>query len=216
MRRLVVLSRRSRLSAIAIALAFVISACSSTTTALSGSNSCDQNTTGDNTPDNATTAFLAGGGPTIQAMTVKIDQKRNAGATFDERAANGEKYQGDTAMLPILGPNTPVANRIVKGVICPNGDVYVSGSSQKWMSGAWLINRDPSGTAESIHDDLYGHPASQVLKSPCAALLQDTRDPSKAAPNPAPGGAAEKYGPNYKHGVCTSGAAVFDFDKLYP
>jgi hypothetical protein len=218
MRRLVVLSRRSRLSGvaipIAIALSFVISACSSTTTALSGSNSCDGSTTGDNNPDNSATAFLAGGGPTIEAMTVKIDQKRNAGATFDERAANGMKYQGDTAMLPIPGPvkldkNTGhfvADNSIVKGVMCPNGDIYASGSGKKLMSGAWLVNRDPSGTADSITPGLYGHPASQVLKAPCQALVQSIpQQPGQPVPASV-----------LIHAVCTNGSAVFDFDKLYP
>jgi pyrimidine deaminase RibD-like protein len=145
------------------------------------------------------------------------------------RRAHGQalKYDGQTALLPLVVPpmldkNTGLlvagaTGRIVKGVICPNGDIYASGSSQKWMSGAWLINRDPRGAAERLFSDLYAHPASQVLKAPCAALLQDLRDPSRPAGSyPEPPGSGGKYGSAYKPAACISGAAVYYFGNIYP
>jgi hypothetical protein len=232
MRRLVVPSRLSGVP-IALALVFVVSGCSSTTTASSSTKSsaansaasgnhataalpglgsgCDQSTTGDNTPDNSATAFLAGGGSSIQAMVAKMDNEQKDGVDVYT------KYLGSGgAILPIIPPSklgpdglfkpaylSPI-NRVVKGVICPNGDIYVAGNPTKWMTGAWLMNRNPSGTVENQSSSvLFGHPAAQVLKAPCAALLQDTRTP-QLAPNPA-----------YKRGVCLSGTAVFLFNHLY-
>jgi hypothetical protein len=173
-------------------------------------SACNQNTPGDNTPDNSATAFLAGGGATIQAMVAKMDNEaKNNVDVYTKYGGSGG------AILPIIPAprlvngsfktvyQSPI-NRVVKGVICPNGDIYLSGNPTKWMSGAWLINRDPGGTVENQSSSvLFGHPAAQVLKVPCAALLQDTRTP-QMAPNPA-----------YKRGVCTNGTAVFLYNHLY-
>jgi hypothetical protein len=189
LRHLVVLSRLSRLSgvAIAIALAFVNSACSTTTTAPSGTkSSVSQPTatkaagTDGDTGSNAAAALPGLGSGCDQNTHPQIvpDNSQTAalpgGATTKEGLLAGMKaHRGvagfDFPWAPAI--ETPIPT--VVGVVCPKtGAVYQYGDPVAWGH-VRIINRDPKGNGVIPRGNgMYSHLASEALASPARILLQ--------------------------------------------
>jgi hypothetical protein len=61
-----------------------------------------------------------------------------------------------------------------RGVLCPNGDLYVQGRSTPVLTGVGLITRSSGGERipVSLSEGLYWHPAAEVLGSrPCFMFI---------------------------------------------